>query len=89
MNFYDGELDFSKPDPIIKWEANCPHCRREIMFIDNSKTHDYWKDVAEARLKQLKQATAHLHKIDEWCAENIGDTYMASQLRELFERFNK
>jgi len=89
MNFYDAEIDFSKPDPIIKWEARCPHCRQSIMFIDNSKAPNYWEDVAKERLKMLQYASKYLKEIDNWCAENVGDTYMASSLRKLMEKFNR
>lgn len=86
-NFYDGELDLSKPDPIHTWEAKCPHCHQRVYFIDNSKAPDYWKDIAEERLKQLKQASEYIKKIDAWCFENIGNSYLGEQLRKLHDKY--
>lgn len=86
--FYGESLDFSKPDPIIKWETRCPICKQKIFFIDNSRTPNYWQDMAEERLRQLKKANELFLKIDEWAMEHIGDTYLQSKLKKIYEKYN-
>lgn len=89
MSLYDDGLDFSKPDPIITWSARCPHCRRDIFFPDCTKNPDYYKDMSEYRLKQLRQASTLIAKINAWCDENIGDNYTRASYRALYEELKR
>lgn len=79
-------LSFDKP-PFSTYDVNCPNCRFQIRLINNEKTPNYWKDLAEGYKARLKRADNVLLSIDEWCLKHIGDTYTASMFRDLKDKF--
>ena len=87
------EIDFSNVPYPLYYEQKCPICRQNVRFIDDSRRPDYWKDIAEHRKKRLEAATKHLKDLDEWCVQNIGDSYTAAMWRklldELREKYNR
>lgn len=89
MDIFEGEsLDLSKP-VLETYEINCPYCHRPVKMVDNSKAPDYWKHLAEAYKSQLKDAQKLFYKIDEFCMQNIGNTYLQAELKKLYSKWNK
>lgn len=79
------EIDFSQPPLPEYYEQRCPICKQNVRFIDDSRRHGHWEDMAKHYKKLLDYSTKHLKELDEWCVQNIGDTYTAAKWRELLD----
>lgn len=80
-------LKISKPD-FHTYDTVCPHCHYNIRMINDQKSVKYWKKEVDYLKKHIKELHNYFYKIDEWTMANIGDTYLVSQLKELYRKFN-
>jgi len=88
MNLFE-DVDFSKFDPISKYTVRCPHCNSEIFMINNEKSPDYFRDIANDYKKQLTYAQKYLKEIDEWCETEFGITKIGWDLQRIKDKYNR
>ena len=89
MSIFEGEpIDLSKP-VLETYEIKCPKCHYPVRMINNEKAPDYWKHIAEAYKKQLKDAQKLFYKMDEFCMLNIGNTYLQHELKKIYNKWNE
>lgn len=83
------EINFKANLPRQYYEEQCPHCKYNIRFVMDVRYPNYYKFRTEFLERRLDANTEFLKRIDEWCVQNIGDTYAMSQWRAFLDKIRR